>query len=38
LGAVFLVSMLVVLCAAAFALPLISAPSLDMANRSQDYE
>lgn len=29
LGAVFLVSMLVVLCAAAIALPLLNAPSLD---------
>jgi len=38
LGAVFLVSMLVVICAAAIALPLLSAPSLEMANRSQDYE
>ena len=33
LGAVFLVSMLVVLCAAAIALPLLSAPSLDMAKQ-----
>jgi predicted MFS family arabinose efflux permease len=33
LGVVFLVSMLVVLCAAAIALPLLSAPSLDMAKQ-----
>jgi hypothetical protein len=38
LGAVFLVSTLVVLCAAAIAVPLLNAPSLDMASRSQDYE
>jgi MFS family permease len=30
--------MLVVLCAAAIALPLLRAPSLDMASRSQNYE
>jgi hypothetical protein len=33
LGAVFLLSMLVVLCAAAIALPLISASSLDIAKQ-----
>jgi MFS family permease len=35
LGAVFLVSMLVVLCAAAIALPLLNAPSLAMAQESR---
>jgi MFS family permease len=38
LGAVFLVSMLVVLCAAAIALPLLSAPLVDVASGSQHYE
>jgi MFS family permease len=38
LGAVFLVSTLVVLCAAAIAVPLLHAPSLDMASRNQDFE
>ena len=38
LGTVFLVSMLVVLCAAAIALPLLNASPLDMASRSQDDE
>jgi MFS family permease len=38
LGAVFLVSTLVVLCAAVIAVRLLNAPSLQMASRSQDYE
>jgi MFS family permease len=38
LGAVFLVSTLVVTCSAAMAVRLLKAPSLDMASRSQDYE
>src|SRR5260221_5416487 len=38
LGAVYLVSTLVVLCAAAIALRLLNTPSLDMATRSQHYE
>jgi predicted MFS family arabinose efflux permease len=38
LGAVFLVSMLAVLCAAAIALPLLNASPLDMSSRSQRYE
>ena len=38
LGAVYLVSTLVVLCAAAIAARLLNAPSLDMASSNQDYE
>jgi MFS family permease len=38
LGGVYLVSTLVVLCAAAIAVRLLNAPSLQMASRSQDYE
>jgi len=38
LGAVFLVSTLVVMCAAAIVVRLLNAPSLDMASRSQVYE
>ena len=38
LGAVFLVSTLVVMCAAAIAVRLLNAPPLDMVSRSQDYE
>jgi hypothetical protein len=38
LGAVFLVSALVVMCAAAIAVRLLNAPSLAMPSRSQDYE
>jgi hypothetical protein len=36
MGAVFLISTLVVLCAAAIALPLLNSPSLEMASRSQN--
>jgi hypothetical protein len=38
LNAVFLVSTLVVLCAAVIAVRLLNAPSLDMASTSQDYQ
>ncbi len=38
LGAVFLVSTLVVLCAAAIAVPLLNAPALNTASRSEDCE
>ena len=38
LGAVFLVSTLVVLCAAVIAVWLLNTPSLDIANRHPDYE